>query len=48
MASGFTETLKKVADSIPKLFLLLDSAVDRCMQFTLGSESEGLLRVIGV
>lgn len=46
--AGFAETLRLVDNSASKLFLVAEAAIDRCVQFTKGSEAEGLLRVLSV
>lgn len=45
---GFAETLRLVDNSVSKLFLVAEAAVERCVQFTKGSEADGLLRVLSV
>lgn len=45
---GFSETLRLVDNSVSKLFLVAEAVVERCIQFTTGSEADGLLRVLSV
>lgn len=45
---SFAETLRLVDNSVSKLFLAAESAIERCIQFTKASEADGLLRVISV
>jgi hypothetical protein len=46
MKSGFSDVITHVNNSIPKLFLLIDSSIERCVQFTNGSEGEGLVKTL--
>eukprot|EP01114_Cavostelium_apophysatum_P016213 TRINITY_DN455_c0_g1_i1.p1 TRINITY_DN455_c0_g1~~TRINITY_DN455_c0_g1_i1.p1 ORF type:complete len:742 (+),score=173.09 TRINITY_DN455_c0_g1_i1:323-2548(+) len=42
----FAKTINNIDHSVSKLFLAVESSVDRCVQFTSGSEGEGLVRTL--
>jgi len=42
----FAKTINNVDNSVPRLFLLGDKAIERCITFTQGSEGEGLMKTL--
>eukprot|EP01116_Phalansterium_solitarium_P021414 TRINITY_DN6645_c0_g1_i1.p1 TRINITY_DN6645_c0_g1~~TRINITY_DN6645_c0_g1_i1.p1 ORF type:complete len:861 (-),score=300.25 TRINITY_DN6645_c0_g1_i1:236-2818(-) len=44
--TGYAGTIGQIDNSVPRVFLMADSAVDRCIAFTDGAEAEGLVKVL--
>jgi len=42
----FPESIAAIDNSVPKLFILLETALQRCLDFTEGSEAEALISIL--